>query len=360
MKILNVITVYPEAIRATVSAIRHLDYTSTLNGVRGLGFGADFHWSEALRRIGHDVRDVVANSPDLQAKWRAEELANKDASPEDTVIEQAKASNADAVVLQDASFLSRASLAWLRERGVLIVAQISCPMPSPGPLPMVHLAFTSFPHYVGRLKELGVGRVEFLPLAFEPAAFDSLPKPQRRDIDIAFVGGVGKDLHWRAGTEALEALARAMPNRFQWWGYGLDRLALDSPLRACHKGEAWGRDELAIYLRSKIVVNRHGEVAEGSGNNLRQYAATGCGACLVTDQAGVFEPGRDCAVYSSPSQLPAVVEDLLGRDAARASIAALGQAKTFAEHTYARRAPVIARAIEEELAKLEAAKPKRR
>ena len=40
-----------------------------------------------------------------------------------------------------------------------------------------------------------------------------------------------------------------------------------------------------VYGRSKIVINRHGEVAQGFANNMRMFEATGMGALLMTGQS---------------------------------------------------------------------------
>lgn len=357
MRIVNISTFYASAIDAIYVGTDSLGYADTLERFEDALFGSDLLWSAALRRAtGWSVADVIANADRLQAKWRAENFANRPASPQETIFEQARAHRTDVVVLQDVSFLDETTLRRLKSAGAVLAAQISCPMPPRERVAMLDVAFTSFPHYVERLRAMGVGRVEFVPLAFEPTVCQRVLGPAgqpMRHLDVAFVGGVGRDSHWRAGTDALEILAAALgEDRFFWWGYGLDRLGPHSPLRACYHGEAWGREVYDKYLRAKIVVNRHGEVAEGSGNNLRQVEATGCGACLVTDQPGVFADGDSCAVYrpplaDHPGTIVEVVRALLADDDRRRRIAAAGQGETLGRHIYANRMPLIADALEE-------------
>lgn len=357
MKVLNLSTFYAPVVDAITAATHGLCYAETLARFEDALFGSDLLWSAALRRAtGWNVQDVVANAATLQGKWRAECHANRPESPSETVAVQAR--GADVVVLQDVSFLDM-SVMWDLSRRHLLAAQVSCPMPARERIALLDLVFTSFPHYVERLLKMGAKRVEFVPLAFEPTIPKRVLGPvgqPARHLDVVFVGGVGANVHWRAGTQALEIIAGDLgEDRFWWWGYGRENLDPASPLHACWHGEAWGRDMYDKLLRAKIVVNRHGEVAEGCGNNLRQAEATGCGACLLTDQNGWLEAGVDCETYHPPlADNPGTIVEraraLLADDDRRARIAASGQGEVLARHTYAHRMKSIVSAIEQALA----------
>ena len=113
-----------------------------------------------------------------------------------------------------------------------------------------------------------------------------------------FVGGVDPRVH-AAGTALLERVAEAADLRV--WGYGVDALPADSPLRSRHRGEAWGSEMYDVLARARIVVNRHIDVAEGFANNMRLYEATGSGALVITEAApnlgDLFEPHREVFTY---------------------------------------------------------------
>ena len=363
MRIVSVSTWYPQAIESALIGTEGLGYADTLSRFEDALFGSDLLWSGALRyETGWAVQDVIANAWSLQRKWKREnamdgscETTSEDPRVGERLIlnAQLKAFAPDVVVLQDTNALDDEQLDALRAAGVLLVAQISCPMPRASAVARLDLAFTSFPHYVDRLRRMGVGSVEFLPLAFEPTVVKRVLGPAgqpARDIEVSFVGGVGRNLHWAEGTDALEELARGMgSDRLCWYGYGKDRLADDSPLLPCWRGEAWGRDMYRVCLRSRVVVNRHGEVARGSGNNLRQYESTGCGACLVTDQPGQFRAGKECIVYEHPSRIVEAVLRALNDDDERRRITAAGNGAALEFHTYAKRMPTVAMAIGDKL-----------
>jgi len=325
-------TYYPEVLRAFDKEHPEwptLPYEDRLQQVLESLFGTADYYSRNLRLLGWDALDMIANYQGLQGSG----------DPVSAALGQIEQYRPDVLFLQDLGFLPAAAVSQLRSQGILIAAQLSCPLPPRDRLSGPQVIFTSFPHYVDLLPTLGAGRVVYSALACEPSAIDRTlngqPAPER-DIDVLFVGGVGKNIHWHAGTEALEALAREFGPRFQWYGYGPQWLEADSPLRNVYRGEAWGRDMYHLLLRAKVVVNRHGEVAQGYANNMRLFEATSAGALLVTEAApnlGDFF-GPDEALSYGPGELPEKVRWALANPAEAAAIAARGQTRALTERTY--------------------------
>jgi len=173
------------------------------------------------------------------------------------------------------------------------------------------------------------------------------PLRLRSGVGATFVGGVNPSIH-SDGTRLLEEVAEGAP--LEIWGYGSDALPEDSPIRRVHRGEAWGLDMFELLARSKIVLNRHINAAEGHANNMRLYEATGTGALLLTDRGSnlsdLFEPGREVVVYEDAEDLVEKVDGYLADDAARMAIARAGQERTLREHTYARRIGELAEMLE--------------
>ena len=96
-----------------------------------------------------------------------------------------------------------------------------------------------------------------------------------------------------------------------------------------------------VLARTQVAVNRHGDIAEDYANNMRLFEATGVGALLVTESArnlpGLFTPGEEVVTYDSPDDLVEKVRHYVARPEERRAIAAAGQRRTLAEHTYTRR-----------------------
>jgi spore maturation protein CgeB len=108
-----------------------------------------------------------------------------------------------------------------------------------------------------------------------------------------------------------------------------------------------------VLARSRIVVNRHIDVAEGHANNMRLYEATGSGALLLTDPGhnlgDLFEPGVEVIVYESADDLVAKLRHHRDHDDERRRVAAAGQARTLRDHTYERRMGELAGILESRL-----------
>jgi spore maturation protein CgeB len=347
MRIVLLDTYYPDVLNSLPFDIES-SYERELEAVLSVSFGTASFFSDNLRALGHECIDIVANWPLLQSMWAKENGFDNRANVQIIALAQIKAFNPDVVFIQDFSFFYATTLSLL-SRNYLLCGQISCPFPREANVKQAKVIWSSFPHYVRRFDNLGVKGI-YMPLAFEPRMLEG--PTVARDIDISFVGGVGRQSHWQYGTDVLETVAAAFNGSFHWYGYGLDNLPASSALRACYRGPAWGRDMYEIYARSKCVVNRHGEVAQGYTNNLRCFEATGMGALLFTEQSSNLRelfPVDTVVPYSSPTHLVNELERYLGDDAARSFMALAGQHHVIMQHTYMHRMKTVSDVLQEML-----------
>ena len=378
MRVLVVDTYYPAFLASHYSerpGLAERPYGEQLASLMDRMFGTADAYSRHLRELGHDADDVIVNCPELQLAWAREHgrprlagaLARAMALPATAgraarhlllhaiARAQVDAFQPDVVYAQDLNFFSRRELDRLRTRAV-VAGQIASPAPEPALLRGYSVIFTSFPHFVPRFRELGVEseyfRIAFYERVAERLEADGLgTEPDRdRPHGAVFVGGVHPVVHER-GTRLLEeACSRA---NLEVWGYGADALPDGSAIRARHHGEAWGLDMYRILARSRIVVNRHIDAAEGHANNMRLYEATGAGAMLLTDAGSnlgeLFEPGREVVVYDGAGDLVAKLDHYLAHDDERVAIARAGQERTLREHTYGRRIEELAALLEARL-----------
>jgi len=189
-------------------------------------------------------------------------------------------------------------------------------------------------------RRLGV-RAEVNHLAFEPGILDALPPAPAADIDVSFVGTVSPDHRQRIAL--LEAVAERYDLKL--FGNPPRTLPAASPLHRCFQGEVWGAEMYQALRRSKITLNSHIDMAGREAGNMRLFEATGVGAYLLTDYKDnlptLFEPDREVAVWRSVDDCLAAIERALGDAQSRAAIAAAGQARTMAQHTYRHRAAEI-------------------
>jgi len=369
LRVLVIDTCYPAFLAehdAQRPGLERAPYDEQLAALMARRFGTSDAYSHELRRLGHDAVEVIANSPRLQRAWAAEHgrerlLATMTELPtragaaarhlfaRRVLRAQVAAFDPDVVYFQDLWVASRPELDRLRAGGRLVVGQIASTAPAPEVLRGYDLVVTSFPHYVERFRALGVDS-EYLPISFDARLLDEVAVDGDRPHGAVFVGGVNPALH-PGGVALLERLCRQV--NLDVWGYGADALPSSSPIRARHHGEAWGLDMYRVLARSRVVVNRHIEAAEGWANNMRLYESTGMGALLLTEQApnldSLFAPGAEVATYANEGELVARLRELLADEARRSAIAAAGHERTLRQHTYAQRIAQLATMLEARL-----------
>lgn len=338
MKIAIVDTYYPEALKAM--PIGSGSYQEELEKVLALQFGTADFYSKNLRTLGWEAIDIIANHAALQQRW-----ADENGGTFGSIVErQIETFDPDVVFFQDLSLTRRVNF----ELGRRIVAgQCSCPMPPRPDIAMLDVCFTSFPHYVDLFSSIGP-KTHYVPLAFEPSV---LTGNHEREIDCVFIGGVGVPSHWSYGMKVLEAIATEIPNS-SFYGYGYDLLPMSSPIKKKYKGPAWGKEMYAILQRSKICINRHGEVAGEYANNMRLYEATGCGALLATERKTNIRDlfsSDEIVEYDNPTDAVIKIEHYLKHWNIGQQIAHNGQKRTLWEHTYAKRMETVSNILKAEL-----------
>lgn len=296
-------------------------YDAELDRLLARSFGTADFYGRALRGHGWETIDIIANCPQLLALSGFPSLER-----------QLWSFRPDVVFMQDLSVKLACGPA-------LLAGQCSCPLPSRENIARFDVLFSSFPHYVDRFNKMGT-RAVYNSLAFDPIMLQRSPAGAH-EYDCSFVGGVGAPSHWRAGMETLEAVARHIPTSF-FWGYGYDKLPyFESAVAKRYMGKAWGTQMYDIFSRSKIVVNRHGEVAEGCANNMRMFEATGMGAMLLTDAKDNLFADDEAVKYDSPSDAVGKIRYYIAHPVECHEIAVRGSVRTLRDHTYDARMKVV-------------------
>lgn len=335
------------------------DYQTQLQALLNACFGTSDFYSRHLNDLGCEVQDLVVNCVPLQQRWAEDnklvlsQLALK--VPHrlfrvpvigkmladlpglmDVAVAQIRAAKPDILYCQDLSFFPPEVLRLLKQHVRLIVGQIACPLPPESFLKGYDLILTSFPHFVDRLRALGV-KSEYFRIGFDERVM-SLLGEVNKDIGFSFVGGISR--HHGGAIPLLEFLAEQTDMRV--FGYGADSLPYRSRIRQRHGGEVWGLDMYRALARSHITLNRHINVAESNANNMRLYEATGVGTMLLTDRKDnlheLFDINKEVVAYSSKEEAAELVRHYLNHLEDAAQIAKAGQARTLRDHSYAHRA----------------------
>jgi len=368
-------TLYPAFVAGLYRArpqLRHASYAEQHAAILACSFGTSDAYSVNFRMLGHEAHDLLVNCERLQLRWAADHGLRHAARtaltplPERArrigragflrrvALAQLDELRTDVLYLQDLGFLAGEDLAYLRRRGVMLVAQLGSAPPGPRILRRFDFVVTSFPHWVDRLRGLGID-VEYFPIAFDERVVERLAAKgigvdpaDERPHAVAFVGGVHPPHVHRDGTAFLERVVGALDAGV--WGYVADRVPPGSPLLRRHGGEVWGLDMYAVLAQTKIALNRHGDIAEGYANNMRLFEASGVGAVVATEAARnlseLFMPGEEVLAYRDAEDLIAQARALTADDDRRRAVATAGQRRTLNEHTYGKRIPQLAAMLE--------------
>jgi len=320
-------------------------YRKQKNSLQNEFFGDSDFYSEGLKKAGWHAEDLIINCQPLQQAWAREN--NFSGKGFEIAIEQIRRAKPQIVYFQVLNVATRDFLSAIRPYTEIVAGQIASPVPAKTDISGFDIILSSFPHFVQRFRQSGITSY-YQPLAFDSRVLekiDGLP----RIYPVTFVGGISL-LH-RKGTAILEKLAERIPIDF--WGYGAESLAEDSPIRSRHHGEAWGLDMFSLLSQSQITINRHIDVAENYANNVRLFEATGCGALLITEHrenlSELFEIGKEVVCYRSFEECAELVKYYLAHPKEAQKIALAGQERTLLDHTFTKRMQQTSEILEHHL-----------
>lgn len=323
-------------------------------------FGVADFYSANLNKMGHEAFDVHVNNEFIQKAWANEHSV--DCGPEriwnfqlrkrvvpwvsriqnqpwrDKILaEQIRFHQPDVILNQAMDTVGSRFLKGIRQYCRLLVGQIASPLPKGDDWSAYDLVISSLPNFVDYFRNKGVSS-ELSKLAFEASVLGRLGDAPK-EIPVSFVGNFSRVHKERAVL--LEYLCKN--TKIKVWGTNIKNLPLDSPVRHCYQGNAWGIEMYRIFQKSRITVNNHEKIVMGSyANNCRMYEATGCGTLLITDWKEnlheMFESGKEVVTYRTPEECAEKVRYYLNHEEERKKIAAAGQERTLRDHTYRHRA----------------------
>lgn len=348
LRILLVQTFYPEFLHALYAADPDLGrqaFARQQGRVFETFFGVGDAYSHNLRRLGWEAAEIICNADVLQERWALEHdlalVGNVHDRRRQIVAAQVAAYRPDVLYVFEWSPLGDAFLADMRSRVGLLVGQIASPLPGNRTFEAYHLMVSSWPPIVDHFRMQGQGG-EYLRLGFDERVLNWLEARGPR-VGVTFVGGFAPSHPDRATW--LEYLLRT--HGVDVYGYGVEQTVPDSPIRARHRGEVWGRRMYEVLVQSRITLNRHaridvrGRISTAYANNMRLYEATGVGTCLVTENrphlGELFEAGVEVVAYDDEADCVEKIRHYLEHDEERAAVALAGQRRTLRDHTYVRR-----------------------
>lgn len=365
---------------AVLNKLHHLEEPKHEENYRDLNknlnsqkFAAASMLSQELTKIGHQSSVIFSNSQKAQLAWLREQEERAISSSSfawkrwqlisrvpiigifaynrttlvQIFMKQIEMEKPDVLYCVNINILNSELIKKIKKMGILVVGQIASPLPPKKFFMNYDHIFSAHPGQVATFKSVGVSS-SWLPLAFDRTHFDSISKSgwPERTREVSFVGTFGR--HQKNTAPLMKAIAKEIP--------GLEIFTFAKPsrmkrmgLEKNHKGPAWGPEMHKIIAESKIVINRHGKVADGFAVNYRLFEGTGMGALVVTEEAknmsDLFEPNQEIITYSSIDDAVQKIKAALENPDASASIAKRGQARTLETHTFANRAKQVAETL---------------
>lgn len=384
LRMVKVSTLYPEFADAMAAwAADGCSHAELMDEFVRRRYGWSDYYTRRLRDRGWWAQEIVA-APAFQRAW-ASDRGVAHLAPDEALLRQVVEAEPDVVVLQDLYTLDAGVRAELRRRvrGVRLVGWRAAPTQDHAALSDLDLLLSSSPSMVERFRAAGVN-ARHLAHGFAPEVINELRSFP--PIEVSFVGSLG---HWdsphrdrylmlerlvaetpiqlygrvtppawasrpwlRRGVAAAGMLDRVTGGRIPLPRRLADKVALGGrdplrpPIHEAHPGRVhppvFGLDYLGVLAATRVSLNLHIAATMGDAANMRLFEATGVGTCLVTDAtAGLeryFVPDEEVVVFASMDECRAKVLELLESPSLRATIAAAGQARTLADHTFDTRA----------------------
>lgn len=374
-RIMLIDTYYPSFIKAQgLNRISETgeNYDQLLRKVVGAGFGTGGAYAEGFRKAGWQAEIVIPNSLALQAQWAKENgitppwkagwdyglhisrlplfngKLHKIPHIHRMVLEQVKAARPDVVMVQDLNLIPFGVATELKKYCGLLVGEIASPLPPKSFLMNYDLILSALPSIVDTARSWGLN-AEWVPLGFDEQ-WKTVSPASSRPIDAIFVGSFTR--LQKSTAPLLAEVAKLIPG-LQIYGTAPQDVLQEWGLEKFHKGPAWGKDMFALLGQSKLVLNRHGEIAGPYAVNMRMFEATGSGAALITESktnlADLFVPGEEVLPYDSPQEAAQLAFEILNQPTRLDEIARAGQKRTLESHTYTARAQQVSELFQDYL-----------
>jgi spore maturation protein CgeB len=210
---------------------------------------------------------------------------------------------------------------------------------------------------VNAYKQLGARACYPIYNALDPSTHHPVPKEERFEADLAFLGNRLPDREKRVEEFFLNVAAQMPECRFILGGNGWHDKPMSSNIN--YIGHVFTKDHNALNCSPKAVLNisRDSMAKYGFSPATRVFEAAGAGACIITDYwVGIdtfFEPEKEILVANSGEEVKQILSALTEEKANAIGQAALK--KVLAKHTYTHRASELDNILQQEFSTAKAA-----
>ncbi|HKQ53327.1 MAG TPA: glycosyltransferase [Pyrinomonadaceae bacterium] len=419
MRLLRLNIFYPAYLRQFYGGRLHLaeqPYEEQRQALLDDGFlWADF-WSVALRGLGYEAEEIVANVESLQKRWAAEHgVAYGESSwLFDIVAAQVKAFRPDVLFIADYAVFTAEFIRQLKTECPsikLTLGWCGAPYRDASVFHEYDIVLSCIPELVEHFREEG-HTCYHVNHAFDPRVLEKIDTAAPPSVDFAFVGSIvkrtkfhemrekllvklvketdlqlatdvpyfplGRRLRTMASARAYDVVRAAeragIPRRvlgalpvagrvLRWRERPMQSQNVNPKLKARARPPLYGLAMFQQLHDTRVALNTHIDISPVSASNLRLFEATGVGTCLLTDWKEniheLFEPDVEVVTYRDAAECIEKVRYLLAHDEERRAIAAAGQRRTLSEHTFKQRAAQLDEIVKAALSAKSAARGRR-
>lgn len=370
LKIFIIDTYYSELLESVSEKNQRISFAERQEFLIDLNFGTGSAYKTELEAMGHEIFFCVPNDFVGQSAWSRENLGKNLISlgwnfsaylarlpfverflpmvrhAHFALLKQVQQFKPDVIFIQDINFVPPTLVKKLTNSSKLIVGEIASPLPPDKFLKKYDLILSALPPIVEQCKKLGI-KSEWLPLGFDARNLKYFKNFEDREFEVAFIGSIS-NLQKKTIPMIKEASKSNLKLRIYGPKSNFEQLKSVS-LEHLYHGEAWGKDMFRILGNTKLVINRHGEIAQSYAVNMRMYEATGMGAALLTDNEKglptLFEKELELLTYSSLLELFEKLQAIANKEIDLKVISQNGHQKTISTHTYRLRSEQLSEII---------------
>ncbi len=395
MKLAKLSTAYPtylEKIYRSTPGLSDKTYSQQQTEIFADAFGTADFWTSALKLLGYEVTEILANARPLQKAWARENNVSSSSSNwfSHIVTNQIKQFRPDILFITDYNNFPGPWIENLRKSVTsirLVIVWCGAPFTDHSVFSASDLVLTCIPELRERFRKLGLCS-EHIDHAFNPSILERLDADVGSRPEFTFVGQINRQSGFhvdreklllqlikktpiklfspsaelgfrdsflaglRAGAYDFVKLARGakIPDYILAKIPGISsatrwttrpRMPVNRNLRAHLLPAVYGMEMYQLLADSKLTLNSHIDISPRSASNMRLFEGTGVGTCLLTDWkenlSDLFEPDVEVVTYRSSDECVEKVNYLLEHPDERIAIACAGQKKTLSDHTTSQR-----------------------
>jgi spore maturation protein CgeB len=215
------------------------------------------------------------------------------------------------------------------------------------PLFQTYFSFTGGPALTELEDRWQARRAEALYCAIDPAVYRPAPVEPRFECLLGYMGTYAADRQPRLESLLIDTARRRPRDRFLIAGPQYP--PMDLPGNVQHEVHLYPRDHAAFYSSNTATLNltRDAMRRYGWSPASRLFEAAACGACIISDRwpglDSVLTPDSEVLLADSQSDVEAHLDALTPER--RSELGEAARARVLREHTFARRAEQVERAL---------------